>query len=176
MPKIINDLSHRWGNNWNGLEKRLPITSFGMRTEVKTQISNNSPFHACFFSMLRKIPLQLLIYVCPWHSQSANWHHGAEEISSLTHFCFACLFPGNPPCPSHPWSVLAGCGRRWPGCHQLAVAAPSCGVAAGWWWLGWGWVPVFQPNACFFNPAPVFLYLFLTNQLLATIREMLKLW
>ena len=180
MLKIINDLSHRWSNNWEHLQgagkgsQSPPVLACA---EVKIPISNNSCSTLAFFFPRCTKSLSFSSSMCALGAP--NLRTGTMEQKRFHRsrtFASPASFPGNPPCPSHPWPVLAGCGRCWPGCHQLAVAAPSCGVAAGWWWLGWGWVPVFQPNACFFNPAPVFLYLFLTNQLLATIREMLKLW
>ena len=115
-------------------------------------------FHACFFfSTLRQIPLLLLIYVCPRRSQSANWHHGAKEISSLTHFCFPCLFPWQstmpqPPLASPGWlrpllawlpSAGSGCAQLWGG-RWLVVIRVGLGASFSTQRV------FFQPCACFF--------------------------
>ena len=118
-------------------------------------------FHACFFFPRFAKSLSFSSSMCALGAP--NLRTGTMEQKRFHRsrtFASPASFPGNPPCPSHPWPVLAGCGRCWPGCHQLAVAAPSCGVAAGWWRLGWGWVPVFQPNS-FFRPfACFFIFIF----------------
>lgn len=164
MLKIINDLSHRWSNNWEHLQgagigsQSPPVLAYAQRWKHR---SPTTPVpRLLFFSRCAK-SLSNSSSMCALGAP--NLRTGTMEQKRFHRsrtFASPASFPGNPPCPSHPWPVLAGCGRRWPGCHQLAVAAPSCGVAAGWWRLGWGWVPVFQPNTCFFDPSPVFFYIY----------------
>jgi hypothetical protein len=78
--------------------------------EVKTWIPTTPVPHSLFFPTLRKTPHLCTSARC---YQSASW-------CQLTRFCLTCLSPQICHAPT-PQLLLAGYGRCWPTCHQLAV-------------------------------------------------------